>query len=94
MALCIVYPLNNAHIILIGTVDLIESLNLGRATSNGLVEIFDGFCPNREGMGSGPTSDRAYTIKDRAVGSRPTAQLFSGGFPSGIVFFYISFILQ
>ena len=35
-------------------------------------------------MGSGSTSDRAYTIKDRTVASRPTAQLFSGGFPSGM----------
>ena len=33
-------------------------------------------------MGAGGTSDIAYTIKDRSMGSISTAQLFPHGFPS------------
>ena len=72
--------LRNATKIFPGTADLIDILNL-QAQSTSLVEVSDGFCPNREGSG-GRTSDVAYTIKDRSVASIPTAQLFPDGFPS------------
>lgn len=46
------------------------------------METSDGFCANREGVGSGFTTDVAYTIRDRNVASIPTAQLFPQGFPT------------
>ena len=66
---------------IIGTADLIESLNLDALPKG--VEVSDGLCLNREGTSDAvTTSDVAYTISDRSVASIPTAQLFPDGFPS------------